>query len=174
MSPSPALSTFDGELQCAFLRYMRNLPSVRTRGLAIPLHYRYTEATMAASYLKGVDAFVYNALTKVGQPTLKHVLRVDKTRVYSPEHWEGECDWKPTFDALYLLDEKTTREFRRIHQQHEDHRNTREEAYSTLLSKMNGSCRHGELEWLTPNSRAYIPRSSSPYFAQFESKEHFG
>jgi hypothetical protein len=178
MCPSAALHTFDGGLERAFLRYMKHLKENGSMcGLAIPLKYKYTESTLFPDFLKGIDSLVYNSLTKIGNPELKHTLKIDKTKIFGRKE-DGEWDWDFEFSGLYLVSDDIALKFRCIHQEHSSSK-AREEAYTTaLLPLLHDSCKgENELELLIPRYQGSwemsLGNGGVDYSVDFRSKESY-
>ena len=173
MSPSPNLQGFNLGLEKSFIEIQKRMQASSSYcGLALPLAYKYTEATMSPQYLKGSDAFLYNALSKVGKPALRHALRVDETEVYRSSDFDGEADWESHFKGLYLMDEASTKAFRKVHEEYrEDYRGSKK-ACTLLLTNLDGSYLDHELEWLERRTPGF--GRSSPYSVHFDSKERYG
>ena len=104
MSPAKCLTTpAEGDLQL--------IRKVVAAGylLALPLLYAYTAESMGPEFLKGRDAFLFNAFHHAGvNVEVKFVLCVDKTRVYTPNYGPDyddfpESEWFPCFDRAILV-----------------------------------------------------------------------
>ena len=78
MSPSSMLPIMDPFGSAIITNYFS---AGSKKILAIPLRYEYTQASLSADFLKGIDAYVFNALEKIAIPELNFVLRFNKTKV---------------------------------------------------------------------------------------------
>ncbi len=78
--------------------------------LAIPLSYEYTLASLSPDFLKGIDAYVFNAIEKVSLPELYFILRFDKTKVF-PRDEDYESDHEQVFQGVFLVNHEIARRY---------------------------------------------------------------
>lgn len=79
--------------------------------LAIPLFYAYTAESFGTSFLKGRDAYLFNALHACGlAASVRFVLCIDTTSVWYYDDCPEEPDWHTSFDRAVLVGEEFVRE----------------------------------------------------------------
>ena len=125
MSPSPVLPSMSQSAALTVDGYFKAFPQ---RAFAIPLSYQYTQATLSPDFLKGIDAYVFNAIEKVASPELHFVLHFDKTKVIPPDYasygygvdyFELESDHEKVFQGIFLVDHETAKKYLEIESESE-------------------------------------------------------
>ncbi len=155
MSPSPFLPPMQS--QSAITDYFKTC----TKLLAIPLSYEYTLATLSPDFLKGIDAYIFNAVGLFASPELHFVMRFNKTKVIpSGDPWDCESDHEQVFQGVFLVNYEIAQEYFKIQkkseQQMEDKkweetrslRTERDDKYLALLKKVKASQEGFDLEWI--------------------------
>jgi hypothetical protein len=137
--------------------------SADNKKLAIPLTYEYTRATLSPDFLKGIDAYVFNALDGIALLELRFVLLFDKTKVI-PQY--DECDHEQVFQGVFLVEQEHTKKYFEIQSKFEQkelevpkddanyqtiYRSLREECdreYLALKEEVKSSQENILLEWI--------------------------
>ena len=89
MSPSPLMPPLSHSAASIVEEYVQT----PNRMLAIPLSYEYTLATLSPEFFKGVDAYVYSALSQMASLDLRlqFVLGFHKTKVILRSMTTSKC-----------------------------------------------------------------------------------
>ena len=83
------------------------------------MRYEYTQASLSADFLKGIDAYVFNALEKIAIPELNFVLRFNKTKVIPNFYDQWECDHKEVFQGVFLVKHELAKRYFEIERESE-------------------------------------------------------
>lgn len=110
MSPSCFMPLMSQVCQSAITDYFAMFDK---KVLAIPLTYQYTLATLSPDFLKGIDAYIYNAIGVLASPELHFVLRFDKTKVIEL-YYDGEDfdhDHERVFQDVFLVNHEIAKKY---------------------------------------------------------------
>ena len=125
MSPSPVLPGMSPSAAGTVDSYFKAFPQ---KAFAIPLSYQYTQATLSPDFLKGIDAYVFNAIEKVASPELHFVLRFDKTKVIPPayasygygvDYFDLDSGHEQVFQGIFLVEHETAKKYLEIESESE-------------------------------------------------------
>ena len=163
MSPAPCLPKLPTRAVDLIQQTLR-----RNVDLAIPLFYSYTAESFGAQFLKGRDAYLFNALHACGLAvSLRFVFCVDKTFVWFPPFQPNydvyddppEGDWSKAFDRAVLVGEELVREAAELAEERGHSRFSKEsEAKGAALAKKIMQTSKQPLQWLLPEGACWRNR----------------
>ena len=168
MSPSDCLPKMGPFASAMITDYFSTTSKKR---LAIPLKYEYTQASLAAEFLKGIDAYVFSALEKIALPEVHFVLGFEKTKVIPPppptnyddyDDYDGyECDHEQVFQGVFLVKHEMAKKYFEILGKSEQElskaekstmltalRKKQESDYLALTEEVKASHDTSDLEWV--------------------------
>ena len=184
MSPSPLLPLLNQPAIEIFRNYFKVFDK---RRLAIPLSYQYTQATLSPSFLKGIDAYVFNAIDKIAFPEMQFVLRFDKTKVIPPtyvpgyDYFDYESDHEQVFQGIFTVDHEIVKRCFEIDSRsqreiadtsdraaHHELRMKRGGEYAALMEEVKASQKDIEIEWIVERKESGEPKGGSPVDLYFD------
>ena len=176
MTPSRLLPTFS-QSTAGIIRDYFLTSDKKERSLAIPLTYKYTQATLSPTFLKGIDACLFTALEDVAITELHFVLQFEKTQLIRGSY---EDDHKQVFQGVFVVKHEFAQKFSSIEEKFNkeldklrDDRGAynklsteRDKEYAALSKEVKSS--QQDVEWIVKRNSEGEPNWSRSVALSFE------